>query len=46
MESYEEILRKIKYEDNDKPLAYDEQYSDLVERANESCNESLCVGKL
>ncbi|PUD54455.1 site-specific DNA-methyltransferase [Helicobacter pylori] len=30
-ESYEEILRKIKYEDNDKPLAYDEQYSDLVE---------------
>ncbi|MGL2492560.1 site-specific DNA-methyltransferase [Helicobacter pylori] len=31
LESYEEILRKIKYEDNDKPLAYDEQYSDLVE---------------
>ncbi|WP_025450848.1 site-specific DNA-methyltransferase, partial [Helicobacter pylori] len=30
LESYEEILRKIKYEDNDKPLAYDEQYSDLV----------------
>ncbi|GAA9045357.1 hypothetical protein HpHA137_03110 [Helicobacter pylori] len=24
LESYEEILRKIKYEDNDKPLAYDE----------------------
>ncbi|OPG60145.1 site-specific DNA-methyltransferase [Helicobacter pylori] len=36
LESYEEILRKIKYEDNDKPLAYDEQYSDLVERKNES----------
>ncbi|GAA7071584.1 hypothetical protein ID0604_11540 [Helicobacter pylori] len=31
LESYEEILRKIKYEDNNKPLAYDEQYSDLVE---------------
>ncbi|RVZ61698.1 site-specific DNA-methyltransferase [Helicobacter pylori] len=31
LESYEEILRKIKYEDNDKPLTYDEQYSDLVE---------------
>ncbi|WP_305877202.1 site-specific DNA-methyltransferase [Helicobacter pylori] len=31
LESYEEILRKIKYEDNDKPLAYDEQYSGLVE---------------
>ncbi|MGL2466137.1 site-specific DNA-methyltransferase [Helicobacter pylori] len=31
LESYEEILRKIKYEDNDKPLAYEEQYSDLVE---------------
>ncbi len=30
LESYEEILRKIKYEDNDKPLSYDEQYSDLV----------------
>ncbi|GAA7465174.1 hypothetical protein ID1074_11600 [Helicobacter pylori] len=36
LENYEEILRKIKYEDNDKPLAYDEQYSDLVERKNES----------
>ncbi|GAA8434151.1 hypothetical protein Hpkin82_02350 [Helicobacter pylori] len=36
LESYEEILRKIKYEDDDKPLAYDEQYSDLVERKNES----------
>ncbi|EJC29061.1 DNA methylase family protein [Helicobacter pylori Hp H-5b] len=36
LESYEEILRKIKYEDNDKPLAYDEQYSDLVERKNKS----------
>ncbi len=36
LESYEEILRKIKYEDNDKPLAYDEQYSDLVECNNES----------
>ncbi|WP_124733589.1 site-specific DNA-methyltransferase [Helicobacter pylori] len=36
LESYEEILRKIKYEDNDKPLAYDEQYSDLVECTNES----------
>lgn len=36
LESYEEILRKIKYEDNNKPLAYDEQYSDLVERKNES----------
>ncbi|WQV30725.1 site-specific DNA-methyltransferase [Helicobacter pylori] len=36
LESYEEILRKIKYEDNDKPLAYDEQYSDFVERKNES----------
>ncbi len=36
LESYEEILRKIKYEDNDKPLAYDEQYSDLVECKNES----------
>ncbi|GAA9582294.1 hypothetical protein HpHA55_24760 [Helicobacter pylori] len=35
LESYEEILRKIKYEDNDKPLAYDEQYSDLVECKNE-----------
>ncbi|WRA89306.1 site-specific DNA-methyltransferase [Helicobacter pylori] len=36
LESYEEILRKIKHEDNDKPLAYDEQYSDLVECKNES----------
>ncbi|GAA7007875.1 hypothetical protein ID0154_06600 [Helicobacter pylori] len=36
LESYEEILRKIKYEDNNKPLAYDEQYSDLVECTNES----------
>ncbi len=36
LESYEEILRKIKYEDNDKPLAYDEQYSDFVECKNES----------
>ncbi|MDU9762887.1 site-specific DNA-methyltransferase [Helicobacter pylori] len=36
LESYEEILRKIKYEDNDKPLTYDEQYSDLVECKNES----------
>ncbi|GAA8221141.1 hypothetical protein HpDR153_03600 [Helicobacter pylori] len=36
LESYEEILRKIKYEDNDKPLAYDEQYSDLVERKEHS----------
>ncbi len=36
LESYEEILRKIKYEDNDKSLAYDEQYSDLVGCKNES----------
>ncbi|WP_139541640.1 site-specific DNA-methyltransferase [Helicobacter pylori] len=36
LESYEEILRKIKYEDNDKPLAYEEQYSDLVGYKNES----------
>ncbi len=36
LENYEEILRKIKYEDNDKPLAYDEQYSDLVGCKNES----------
>ncbi len=36
LESYEWILRKIKYEDNDKPLAYDEQYSDLVGCKNES----------
>ncbi|GAA7881266.1 hypothetical protein HpBT0363_03790 [Helicobacter pylori] len=41
LESYEEILRKIKYEDNDKPLAYDEQYSDLVECKNESYTLSL-----
>ncbi|GAA7182329.1 site-specific DNA-methyltransferase [Helicobacter pylori] len=41
LESYEEILRKIKYEDNDKPLAYDEQYSDLVERKNESYTLNL-----
>ncbi|MGL2826058.1 site-specific DNA-methyltransferase [Helicobacter pylori] len=36
LESYEEILRKIKYEDDDKPLAYEEQYSDLVGCKNES----------
>ncbi len=36
LESYEKILRKIKYEDNDKPLAYEEQYSDLVGCKNES----------
>ncbi|WQT62185.1 site-specific DNA-methyltransferase [Helicobacter pylori] len=41
LESYEEILRKIKYEDNDKPLAYDEQYSDLVECKNESYTLNL-----
>ncbi|GAA9350034.1 hypothetical protein TH0610_03420 [Helicobacter pylori] len=41
LESYEEILRKIKYEDNDKPLAYDEQYSDLVERTNKSYTLNL-----
>ncbi|GAA8576274.1 hypothetical protein KYTH41_05810 [Helicobacter pylori] len=41
LESYEEILRKIKYEDNDKPLAYDEQYSDLVECTNESYTINL-----
>ncbi len=41
LESYEEILRKIKYEDNDKTLAYDEQYSDLVERTNESYTLNL-----
>ncbi|GAA7059197.1 hypothetical protein ID0183_03830 [Helicobacter pylori] len=41
LESYEEILRKIKYEDNDKPLAYDEQYSHLVERTNESYTLNL-----
>ncbi|GAA9301623.1 hypothetical protein HpHA238_04550 [Helicobacter pylori] len=43
LESYEEILRKIKYEDNDKPLAYDEQYSDLVECKNESYTLNLDV---
>ncbi|WRC64600.1 site-specific DNA-methyltransferase [Helicobacter pylori] len=43
LESYEEILRKIKYEDNDKPLAYDEQYSDLVECKNESYTLNLNV---
>ncbi|EKE83002.1 DNA methylase family protein [Helicobacter pylori R030b] len=36
LESYEEILRKIKYQNNDKPLAYEEQYSDLVECTNDS----------
>ncbi len=41
LESYEEILRKIKYEDNDKPLAYDEQYSDLVECKNKSYTLNL-----
>ncbi len=41
LESYEEILRKIKYEDNDKPLSYDEQYSDLVECTNESYTLNL-----
>ncbi|WP_423787026.1 DNA methyltransferase [Helicobacter pylori] len=41
LENYEEILRKIKYEDNDKPLAYDEQYSDLVECKNESYTLNL-----
>ncbi len=41
LESYEEILRKIKYEDNDKTLAYDEQYSDLVECKNESYTLNL-----
>ncbi len=41
LESYEEILRKIKYEDNDKLLAYDEQYSDLVECTNESYTLNL-----
>ncbi|GAA7828378.1 hypothetical protein HpMS151_12450 [Helicobacter pylori] len=41
LESYEQILRKIKYEDNDKPLAYDEQYSDLVECTNESYTLNL-----
>ncbi len=41
LESYEEILRKIKYEDNDKPLAYDEQYSDLVERKDKSYTLNL-----
>ncbi|GAA8269704.1 hypothetical protein HpNP113_09210 [Helicobacter pylori] len=41
LESYEEILRKIKYEDNDKPLAYDEQYSDLVGCKNGSYTLNL-----
>ncbi|GAA6849657.1 hypothetical protein CHC119_04660 [Helicobacter pylori] len=41
LESYEEILRKIKYEYNDKPLSYDEQYSDLVECKNESYTLNL-----
>ncbi|EMG85411.1 DNA (cytosine-5-)-methyltransferase, partial [Helicobacter pylori GAM114Ai] len=41
LESYEEILRKIKYEDNDKPLAYEEQYSDLVERKEHSYTLSI-----
>ncbi|MGL2796492.1 site-specific DNA-methyltransferase [Helicobacter pylori] len=41
LESYEEILRKIKYEDNDKPLAYDEQYSDLVGCKNKSYTLNL-----
>ncbi|GAA9984968.1 hypothetical protein VN0998_04450 [Helicobacter pylori] len=41
LESYEEILRKIKYEDNDKPLAYDEQYSHLVECKNQSYTLNL-----
>ncbi len=41
LESYEEILRKIKYENNDKPLAYDEQYSDLVECKDESYTLNL-----
>ncbi len=41
LESYEEILRKIKYEDNDKPLAYDEQYSDFVGCKNESYTLNL-----
>ncbi|GHR72083.1 adenine-specific DNA methyltransferase [Helicobacter pylori] len=41
LESYEEILRKIKYEDNDKPLAYEEQYSDLVGCKNESYTLNL-----
>ncbi|MGL2807987.1 site-specific DNA-methyltransferase [Helicobacter pylori] len=36
LESYEEILRKIKYEDKIKPLSYDEQYSDFVECKNDS----------
>ncbi len=41
LESYEEILRRIKYENNDKPLAYDEQYSDLVECKDESYTLNL-----
>ncbi|WP_033748639.1 site-specific DNA-methyltransferase [Helicobacter pylori] len=36
LESYEEILRKIKYENNDKPLSYEEQYSHFVERKDNS----------
>ncbi|WQV02370.1 site-specific DNA-methyltransferase [Helicobacter pylori] len=36
LESYEEILRKIKYENNDKPLAYEEQYSHFVEHKDNS----------
>ncbi|WP_229307482.1 site-specific DNA-methyltransferase [Helicobacter pylori] len=36
LESYEEILRKIKYENNDKPLSYDEQYSHFVEHKDNS----------
>ncbi|GAA7445856.1 hypothetical protein ID1007_12300 [Helicobacter pylori] len=41
LESYEEILRRIKYENNDKPLAYDEQYSYLVECKDESYTLNL-----
>ncbi|GAA7422583.1 hypothetical protein ID0987_11830 [Helicobacter pylori] len=41
LESYEEILRTIKYENNDKPLAYDEQYSYLVECKDESYTLNL-----
>ncbi len=43
LESYEEILRKIKYENNDKPLAYEEQYSDLVECKNDSYTLNIAV---
>ncbi|GAA8134094.1 hypothetical protein HpDR130_13630 [Helicobacter pylori] len=43
LESYEEILRKIKYEDNDKPLAYEEQYSDLVDRKEHSYTLNIKV---